>query len=810
MHAAANATFSPQFSFVVTGPATGENFAAGTSPAILFHLAQEWEWDDFLASGPLDHTITLCFGTSNKDNRPQAKPHTIRELQARWSRPDTTRGTLTSAAYHALDKADPDQKRQRNAEKDGEYFCAAEFAGDGRRCDENVASLSGFTLDFDSGRTTREVIQDKLRGLTYVAYTSYSHQPGNERWRVFIPYANPIAKERHRDVYGHFQDIFSGDLDQSCSKPSQLYYTPACPLDAVVDFECLSEEGALFDPAFLPERARSEPVVPPAAPDHNSATPSVELDRIKSALTFLDPDSRDQWIDVGMAMKRDFAELGMAPWIVWSQRSPKFDLSDAVETWQTFKPKPGVEGITLASIFHRAQGAGWMPTLSLQTPTEIAELNQQYFVAIYGRKVSVFRENVDVSTGEIRVEPFHVADFRTWFMNRSVNVPTKDGGTKSVPLADHWLKHPARRQFEGVVFAPGKDLPGHYNLWRGFAVQPKPGDWRLMRKHLLFVICRGDRRLYRYLLNWMANAVQNPGHPAEVAVVLRGGRGAGKGMLARSFGQLFGQHFRHIAQARHLTGNFNAHLENCVVLFVDEGYWAGDKQGEGVLKSLVTEPTLTIERKGFDSVQVANCLHIVVASNNEWVVPAGPDERRFFVLDVDDSRNQEQAYFDPLYKETDHGGKEAMLHDLQRRDLTHFNIRKVPQTKALAEQKQQSMDPHHKWFFEKLVAGDLMSGKQVNLFPAWGPVTKAALHDDYVESVKIIGASRRSTETELGTFLKKMLPPGFPKTSKPWNSALNRQAPTWEFPPLDDCRKQFEKLHKLEGKIDWETGEVKD
>ena len=46
-----------------------------------------------------------------------------------------------------------------------------------------------------------------------------------------------------------------------------------------------------------------------------------------------------------------------------------------------------------------------------------------------------------------------------------------------------------------------------------------------------------------------------------------------------------------------MTGNFNAHLEERIVLFVDGAYWAGDKQGEAVLKHLTTEPTLPIERK---------------------------------------------------------------------------------------------------------------------------------------------------------------------------------------------------------------------
>jgi len=119
-----------------------------------------------------------------------------------------------------------------------------------------------------------------------------------------------------------------------------------------------------------------------------------------------------------------------------------------------------------------------------------------------------------------------------------------------------------------------------------------------MRQHIRSILCSGDDRVFEYLLSWLARCVQKPERPAEVAIVMCGGRGTGKGAFVRAFGSIFGQHFTHISQARHLTGNFNAHLEDSVVLFVDEGFWAGDKQGEAVLKHLITEPSMMIERKG--------------------------------------------------------------------------------------------------------------------------------------------------------------------------------------------------------------------
>jgi hypothetical protein len=120
--------------------------------------------------------------------------------------------------------------------------------------------------------------------------------------------------------------------------------------------------------------------------------------------------------------------------------------------------------------------------------------------------------------------------------------------------------------------------------------------------HLAENICSGNEDHAEYLLNWMAYAAQYPDRAGEVAVVLRGKEGVGKGVFAKQFGRLFGSHFRHVVQAKHLTGNFNSHLQQCSVLYADESFFAGDRAHESVLKALITEETIMIEPKGGRSV----------------------------------------------------------------------------------------------------------------------------------------------------------------------------------------------------------------
>lgn len=123
----------------------------------------------------------------------------------------------------------------------------------------------------------------------------------------------------------------------------------------------------------------------------------------------------------------------------------------------------------------------------------------------------------------------------------------------------------------------------------------------------------------------MADAIQNPGRRPGVALVIRGKQGVGKGIFVNEFKRLFGPHGIQVTQASHLVGNFNAHLRDKLLVFADEAFWAGDKRSEGRLKALVTEETNPIEMKGVDTYDAANFVRLIMASNNNWVVPASAD-----------------------------------------------------------------------------------------------------------------------------------------------------------------------------------------
>jgi hypothetical protein len=343
------------------------------------------------------------------------------------------------------------------------------------------------------------------------------------------------------------------------------------------------------------------------------------------------------------------------------------------------------------------------PTLLPTGNKRLDAINARYFVVRESGKVLV--GTFENEHGRSLLVLMSFADFRNLHMNQKVTVKGKD-----VPLGKWWLEHPKRRQYDGLTFQPGNDqrvINGRLNLWRGWAFEPKRGDWSKLREHIKVVVCSGNDELFVYLINWLAYAVQHPDQRAEAVVVMKGKRGAGKGTVGNTMKKLFGQHALQISSGQHLVGRFNGHLRDTVLLFADEAFWPGDKAGEGTLKRIVTEDTLMIESKYRDGVEVPNLLHIIMASNEDWVVPAGERERRYVVFEVNDLHLQDKPWFKAINEQLERGGYAAMLHDLLRRDLGKWHPRDLPACNDLTSQQALSLSPLDAWWVELLEIGTL-------------------------------------------------------------------------------------------------------
>ena len=392
----------------------------------------------------------------------------------------------------------------------------------------------------------------------------------------------------------------------------------------------------------------------------------------------------------------------------------------------------------------------------------LAELNGRHAViSSVGGKCRVISEEQDFAFNRPKIEMQTFADFSNRYMHRKVKVgEDKNGADQFMPMGKWWLQNVNRRQFDAIVFVPGQEVPDAYNLWRGFTCEAIPGSCEKFLDHLKNNICCGVDEHYNYLMAWLADAVQNPNHPGGTAVVMRGKQGTGKSFFAKAIGKLWGQHFLQISNSKHLVGSFNAHLRDCVILFADEAFFAGDKKSEGILKALITEEHIVVEQKGIDSEASPNYIHLIMASNSEWVVPVAMDDRRFFVLDIADDHRKDTKYFGEIAAELDNGGYEALLHHLMTYDTSQINLREAPSTDALNEQKQLNLSPEESWWYDILHEGRVLPRHET-----WEQsIAKEELFNDFVGFVKQYAGNymNRCSMHRLTKFLIRILPVGYP------------------------------------------------
>lgn len=371
----------------------------------------------------------------------------------------------------------------------------------------------------------------------------------------------------------------------------------------------------------------------------------------------------------------------------------------------------------------------------------VLEFNETHAQVIVGGKHRIMRTVPSEIYPESRItyEFIKQEELRKIYAKDLIQVTERFKGKTITPIFKDkitaWAHHENSRAYiGGVVFAPNRELPDdYYNCWQGFAVEPVAGaNIKIIKDHIELIICGGNRQLIEYFYNWLAYTFQYPDRQAGSALVLRGGKGTGKGSIGHFIRKIWGQHGIHISNFNHLVGKFNGHLTDVCFLFADEAFYSGDKQHEGVLKALITEPTVMIERKGLDSIPHQNYLKVFMVTNNDYAVPASKDERRYCVFDVTSDRIGDNNYFDDLHAAcTDRSVQAAFLHEMLNRDITNFHPGTIPESQGLKHQRLASLSSVGKWLVDSFTQG-YFSSSYINEYKWESEVSSANLYQSFI------------------------------------------------------------------------------
>lgn len=210
------------------------------------------------------------------------------------------------------------------------------------------------------------------------------------------------------------------------------------------------------------------------------------------------------------------------------------------------------------------------------------------------------------------------------------------------------------------------------------------------------------------VLKWIAYAVQYPQERPTWHLILTGETGVGKGVLFSDvLTPLVSGQTQLVNKFSRLTGQFSSVLEDSIFLCLDDcRYGTVDTQNQ--LKSLLTEKSVFVEKKGInDAGMVSTYTRVILNSNHKTPLPMDASERRWYVpsyiahkVDSNETQRFMETFLDWVQQTQN---IDAIYNYLMAMDLNGFNPNRcapTPTQLAMIENSSPVLESEIQVFIE--------------------------------------------------------------------------------------------------------------
>jgi len=288
-----------------------------------------------------------------------------------------------------------------------------------------------------------------------------------------------------------------------------------------------------------------------------------------------------------------------------------------------------------------------------------------------------------VHKGEVYPQIVPCAQMKMTYADLYYFEPKEKGGYQQKIFADRWIRDPKSRKVRSVVVDPTYSQLGTYNIWRPFkaSLLTPVEDAQVealvkpIYNHIQQVVTNNVDEFTDWVFDWMANMIQHPESKSQVAVLLYGEEGCGKGVIFQFLRrQVLGDFcsFQTSDPAQHLFGTFANGAIHRVCVQIDEVKSLHDFHDK--LKDLITNDTLNYEQKGKDSIVLDNLVNLILTTNNENALTVTPGDRRFSLFRCNSKFVRDTAYFDDLRAHLNRPDvARAFYQFLMQRDISKYS-----------------------------------------------------------------------------------------------------------------------------------------
>ena len=133
-------------------------------------------------------------------------------------------------------------------------------------------------------------------------------------------------------------------------------------------------------------------------------------------------------------------------------------------------------------------------------------------------------------------------------------------------------------------------------LLAGHGVVPREGQFETLLHLLYRVICNGNRDHFDYLFRFIAHMLQKPEEKPDVAIIMIGGQGTGKGMFYRLLKRIWPYTMLQVHDVDDVIGRFTGAIERSYGIWMDEALFYMTENRWSVSKHHIREE-IRIEEK---------------------------------------------------------------------------------------------------------------------------------------------------------------------------------------------------------------------
>lgn len=303
------------------------------------------------------------------------------------------------------------------------------------------------------------------------------------------------------------------------------------------------------------------------------------------------------------------------------------------------------------------------------------------------------------SSAEISVQAFNLSS-----LDQNCQVEQANGNMRTVSAIEYLIRHKRRPAMYAAQYDPTeplffeRDNLAFVNSYRPQSV-PKPADdwenhpaWRTVENHLLTMF--HEKEMGQKVIEWMAYNVQNAGQKILWAPIICGVQGDGKSTIFNIMRAVMGNCNVKDVSTNEIFSSFNGYASGACVAALEEIRVKGHNRHEVMnqLKPLLTNPVVSIVKKGRDALNVKNVTNYIGFTNFADALVLDDDDRRWAVFFTKFESREE------LMKERNFSFWEV-LHNAYREhagvirswllsvNVDYFNPKAPPETNASHKQR---------------------------------------------------------------------------------------------------------------------------